>query len=146
MSTLTHLLGFGLVAMVLHEFFHFVAMRALGGDGFVTFDWELGFTHFTESPSYLWAVQLSGGLLTGVFLLFVFWFWAWSSRTVHNMNIEVAALAWALGNLAYAPIEMVVASPTAGAIAFGIGFSTAALLYFEKLMKWLSGPSGAAWD
>ena len=99
---------------------------------------ELGFTHFTEPPSYLWVVQLSGGLLTGVFLLFVFWFWAWSSRTAPNINVEVAAFAWALGNLAYAPIEMMTSSPTLGALAFGVGFSTAALLYFTRLMNWLA--------
>ena len=137
MSTLAHVLGFGLVALTLHEFFHLLVLQALGGAGFITFDWELGFTHFTEPPSYLWAVQLSGGLLTGAFLLLIFWFWAWSSRTVHNTNMEVAAFAWALGNLAYAPIELMTSSPAAGAGAFGIGFSTAALLYFTRLMSWL---------
>jgi len=140
MSTLAHVLGFGLVALALHEFFHLLVLQALGGEGFITFDMELGFTHFTELPSHLWAVQLSGGLLTGSFLLLVFWFWAWSSRTVHNINLEVAAFAWALGNLAYAPMEMVTSSPTVGALAFGIGFSTAALLYFTRLMNWLASP------
>ena len=101
---------------------------------------ELGFTHFTEPPTFLWAVQLSGGLLTGAFLLFVFWFWAWSSRSGNNTNTEGAALAWALGNLAYAPMEMAGASPAVGAVAFGIGFSAAALLYFTKLMNWLAAP------
>ncbi len=140
LSTLAHVLGFGLVGLVLHEFFHLVVLQALGGKGFITFDWELGFTHFTEPPSYLWVVQLSGGLLTGAFLLVVFWFWAWSSRTVHSTNTEMAALAWALGNFAYAPIEMMTSSPTVGAIAFGIGFSAAALLYFTRLMDWLASP------
>ena len=139
-STLAHVLGFGLVGLALHEFFHLVVLQALGGKGFITFDWELGFTHFTEVPSRLWVVQLSGGLLTGAFLLSVFWFWAWSSRTVRSPNTEVAALAWALGNLAYAPIEMMTTSPTAGPIAFGIGFITAALLYFTRLMNWLASP------
>ena len=138
MSTLAHVLGFGLVALALHEFFHLLVLQALGGEGFITFDMELGFTHFTKSPSHLWAVQLSGGLLTGAFLLIVFWFWAWSSRTAHNTNMEVAAFAWALGNLAYAPIEMVTSSPAVGAVSFGIGFSAAALLYFTRLMNWLA--------
>ncbi len=101
---------------------------------------EVGFTHFTEPPSHLWAVQLSGGLLTGAFLLLVFWVWAWSSRTAHNINMEVAAFSWALGNLAYAPMEMVTSSPTVGAMAFGIGFSAAALLYFTRLMNWVASP------
>ena len=59
----------------------------------MTFGWELGFTHFTEPPSYLRAMQFSGGLLTGVFLLLVVWFWAWSSRTAPNTNMEAAACA-----------------------------------------------------
>ena len=50
-STLAHVLGFGLIALVLHEFFHLLVLQTLGGEGFITFDWELGFTHFTESPS-----------------------------------------------------------------------------------------------
>ena len=32
-STLVYVLGFGLIAIVLHEFFHFVTLRALGGGG-----------------------------------------------------------------------------------------------------------------
>ena len=72
---------------------------------------ELGFTNFTKSPSHLWAVQLSGGLLAGTLLLVVLWFWGWSSRTVQNTDMEVAALAWALENFAYAPIEMMSSSP-----------------------------------
>ena len=138
MSTLAHVLGFGLVALALHEFFHLMVLQALGGEGYITFDGEFGFTHFTELPSYPWAVQLSGGLLTGIFLLVVFWFWAWSSRTAPNTNLEVAAFAWALGNFAYAPIELVTSSPTVGAMVFGIGFSVAALLYFTRLMNWLA--------
>ena len=139
-STLAHVLGFGLIGLVLHEFFHLVVLQALGGEGFITFDWELGFTHFTEQPSYLWVVQLSGGLLTGVFLLFVFWFWAWSSGAVNNTSIEVAAFAWALGSLAYAPTELLASSPTIGLVAFVIGFSAAAAVYFMKLMNWVAGP------
>ena len=137
-STLALVLGFGLVATVLHEFFHLVTLQMLGGAGYITFDWGLGFTHFTGAPSHVWVVQLSGGLLTGGFLLLVFWFWAWSSRTVHDTNIEVAAFSWALGNLAYAPIETVTSSPELGALAFGIGFIGAAVLYFTKLMNWLA--------
>ena len=137
-STLVYVLGFGLVALVLHEFFHLVVLQALGGEGFITFDWQMGLTHFTKSPDHLWAVQLSGGLLTGAFLFLVFWVWGWSSRTVHNTNMEVAAFAWALGNLAYAPTEVITSSPTVGAMAFGIGFSVAALVYFTKLMNWVA--------
>ena len=70
-STLVYVLGFGLIAIVLHEFFHFVTLRALGGEGYITFDWEFGLTHFTQLPAHLWAVQLSGGLLAGAFLLVV---------------------------------------------------------------------------
>ena len=136
-STLAHVLGFGLVALAMHEFFHLLVLQALGGEGFMTFGWQLGFTHFTEPPIYLWPVQLGGGLLTGAFFLLVFWFWAWS-RTAPNTNMEAAAFAWALGNLTYAPLEMVSASPTVGAIAFGIGFITAAQLYFTRLMNWLA--------
>jgi len=139
LSILTSVAGFGLLTVVLHEFFHLVTLQALGGEGFITFDWEFGFTHFTEPPSHLWAVQLSGGLLTGAFLLLAFWYWARSSRTVHNTNIEVAAFAWALGSLAYAPTELLATSPIVGLTAFAIGFSAAGVMYFRKLIKWISG-------
>lgn len=140
MSTLAYVMGFGLVALVLHEFFHYVTLLALGGGGYITFDWEQGFTNFTELPNHLCAVQMNGGLLTAVFLLVVFWFWAWSSRTIQDTNIEVAAFTWALGNLAYGPIEIVTSLPIVGAMAFGIGFSIAGAVYFTKLMNWIAGP------
>ena len=54
--------------------------------------------------------------------------------------MEVAALAWALENFAYAPIKMMTFSPTVSPIAFAIGFSAAALLYFTRLMNWLASP------
>ena len=136
MSTLVYVLGFGLIAIVLHEFFHYVTLRALGGEGYITFNWEFGLTHFTHLPAQLWAVQLSGGLLTGAFLLVVFWGWAWSSQTAHDTNLEVATFAWALGNLFYAPTEVVTSSPLIGVAAFGIGFSVGGALYFAKLMNW----------
>ena len=72
-STLANVVGMGLVALVLHEFFHLVTLQALGGSGYITFGWDLGLTHFTELPDHLWAVRLSGGLLTGAFLLLFFW-------------------------------------------------------------------------
>ncbi|MCH9017832.1 MAG: hypothetical protein IIB89_08765 [Chloroflexi bacterium] len=55
-----------------------------------------GFTHFTATPDHVWAVQLSGGLLTGAFFLSAFWVWAWSSDTPHDTNLEVAAFTWGL--------------------------------------------------
>ena len=135
LSTLAGVAAVGLVALVLHEFFHFVTLQALGGSGYITFDWDLGRTHFTGLPNHLWAVRLSGGLLTGVFLLLFFWFREYSSRSARNMSRELAAFAWALGNLAYAPVEMLGYSPTMGALAFGIGFGTAAAVYLKKLIE-----------
>jgi len=138
MSTLMLVAGFGVVALVLHEFFHFVVLRALGGDGYLTFDMELGLTHFTLLPSHLWLVHLSGGLLTGAFLLVGFWYWARSSGSSHLTNVEVVAFAWALGHIAYAPTELITSSPLLGAIGFGVGFGVAVILYFTKLMNWLA--------
>ena len=140
MSTLAYILGFGLIALVLHEFFHFVTLRALGGDGYITFSWGHGLTHLVDQPSHLWAVYLGGGLLTGVFFLVVFWIWAWSSRTVHNTNIEMAAFAWGLGSIAYAPTELLASNPTIGLIAFALGFGAGAAVYFTKLLNWLDSP------
>lgn len=137
MSTLACVLGFGLIALVLHEFFHFVTLLALGGDGYITFGWEQGLTHFVKQPSHLWAVHLSGGVLTALFFILVIWFWAWSSRTAHDVNVEAAAFAWALGSIAYAPTELMATSPAVGAVAFGIGFSIAGAVYFMKLMNWM---------
>ena len=135
LSTLADVAVFGLVALVLHEFFHFVTLQALGGSGYITFAWDLGLTHFTGLPNHLWAVRLSGGLLTGAFLLLFFWFREYSSRSVRNMSRELAAFAWALGHLAYAPVEMLGYSLTVGALAFGIGFSAAGAVYLKKLIE-----------
>ena len=135
LSTLADLAGLGLVALVLHEFFHFVSLQALGGSGYVTFEWEMGRTHFTSLPNHLWAVRLSGGLMTGAFLLLFFWFREYSCRSAHNMSRELAAFAWALGHLAYAPVEMLGYSPTVGALAFGIGFAAAAAVYLKRLIE-----------
>ena len=135
LNTLANVAGFGLVALVLHEFFHFVTLQALGGSGYITFDWDLGRTHFTGLPNHLWAVRVSGGLLTGAFLLLFFWFREYSSGAARNMSRELAAFAWALGHLAYAPVEMLGYSPTVGALAFGIGFGAAGAVYLKKLIE-----------
>ena len=146
MSTLAYLVGFGLVALVMHEFFHLLVLRALGGDGYITFTLREGFTHFTATPDNVWAVHLSGGLLTAAFFLLAFWVWAWSSDSPHDTNLEVAAFTWGIGNLAYAPVEMLVSSQAVGVMMFAVGFTAAAILYFVKLSKWMafdsvSGPA-----
>ena len=142
MSTLAYLIGFGLVAMVMHEFFHLAVLRALGGEGYITFTMREGFTHFTVIPNNVWAVYLSGGLLTGVFFLLAFWVWAWSSDSPHDTNLEVAAFTWGIGNLAYAPIELLASSQAVGMMVFGVGFTAAALVYFVKLSKWMASDQG----
>ena len=131
---LTGVAGMGLVALVLHEFFHLVTLQALGGSGYITFDWDLGLTHFTSLPNHLWAVRLSGGLFTGAFLLLFFWYREYSSRSARNISREMASFAWALGHLAYAPAEMLGYPPTAVALAFGIGFGAAGTVYLKKLI------------
>ena len=140
-STLAYLVGFGLVSLVMHEFFHFMVLRALGGDGYITFSMQEGFTHFTVTPNHVWAVHLSGGLLTGIFFLSMFWVWAWSSDTRQDTNLEVAAFTWGVANLTYAPIEFLGSTPTFGAIMFGIGFATAAVIYITKLSNWMATDS-----
>ncbi len=138
MSTLAYLAGFGLVALVMHEFFHLLVLRALGGDGYITFSLREGFTHFTATPDNVWAVHLGGGLLTAAFFLLAFWVWAWSSDSPHDTNLEVAAFTWGIGNLVYAPVEMLVSSQAVGAMMFAVGFTAAAILYFVKLSKWMA--------
>ena len=137
-STLAYLVGFGLVALVMHEFFHLAVLQALGGEGYITFSTREGFTHFTATPDNVWAVHLSGGLLTAAFFLLAFWVWAWSSDSPHDTNLEVAAFTWGIGNLVYAPIEMLSYSQTVGAMMFGVGFAAAAILYFAKLSNWMA--------
>lgn len=139
-TALSYLVGFGLVAMVLHEFFHFVALYSLGGEGYITFSMAVGLTHFTQFPDHAWVVAISGGLLTGVFLLVIFWFGAWSNRPNSNTGMEAAAFVWAIGNLVYAPMEVVTSSPAAAAAAFGVGFTLAAAWYFVRLMDWIALP------
>ena len=138
MSTLAYLIGFGLVAMVMHEFFHLAVLRAMGGEGYITFTMREGFTHFTTTPDNVWVVHLSGGLLTGAFFLMAFWIWAWSSDSPHDTNLEVAAFTWGIGNLAYAPIELLVSSQSVGVMMFGVGFAAAAMMYFVKLSRWMA--------
>lgn len=140
LSVLSYVIGFGLVAMVLHEFFHFVALYALGGEGYITYGLEIGLTHFTQFPNHFWIVQLSGGLLTGLFLLSVFWFGTWSSRPRSNTGMEAGAFVWAVGSMAYAPMEVITTSPIAAAAAFGVGFTLAATMYFVRLMDWIAAP------
>lgn len=141
MSMLANVAGLGLVALVLHEFFHLVTLQALGGSGYITFGWDLGLTHFTDVSNHLWAVRLSGGLLTGAFLLLFFWRQEHSSHSRHNIGREMAAFSWALGHLAYAPIEMLNYSPTMEALAFGTGFSIAGVVYMMKLIELLPQPA-----
>ena len=135
------MVGFGLVSLVMHEFFHFMVLRALGGDGYITFSMQEGFTHFTVIPDHVWAVHLSVGILTGTFFLLAFWVWAWSSDTAHDTNLEVAAFTWAVANLTYAPIELLSSSPTVGAMMFGIGFAIAAMVYVVKVSNWIASDS-----
>lgn len=101
------------------------------------------------------AVDLSGGLFTGLFLLIVFWPGARATRSRQsqqspqspilpksrdNTGMEVGAFVWAIGNLAYAPIEVATSSPTAAVIAIGAGFTVAAMGYFVSLMDWIAAP------
>ena len=68
---------------------------------------------------------------------------AWSSDTPHDTNLEVAAFTWGVGNLAYAPIEVLTSSPTVAVLMFGIGFTAAAVLYIVKLSNWIAPDSGS---
>ena len=60
----------------------------------------------------------------------------------HDTNLEVAAFTWGIGNLAYAPIEMLVSSQAVGAMMFSAGFAAAALVYFVKVSKWMASDYG----
>lgn len=137
-STLSYVGSFGLISLVIHEFFHLVVLGALGGDGYITFDLQQGFTHFTAAPHHIWAVELSGGILTSTFFLLAFWSWARLSATPHDTNLEVAAFTSGIGNLVYAPTELLTASQAVGLAAFGAGFAAAAILYFTRLSRWIA--------
>ena len=117
-------------------------LLALGGEGYITFRTQEGFTHFTTIPDNVWAVHMSGGLLTAAFFLLAFWVWAWSSDSPHDTNLEVAAFTWGVANLACAPIELLVSSQAVGMMMFGAGFTAAAVIYFVKLSKWMAFGSG----
>ena len=145
LSTLAFVVGFGFVSLVMHEFFHFVMLRAFGGDGYITYSLTLGFNHFTVTPDHVWAVELSGGLLTAVFFLSAFWIWPSISDSPNDTNLEVASFTSAIGNLAYGPTEMFTSSEPIGVAAFGIGFAAAAVLYFFKLAKWIEARKEERW-
>ena len=66
LSTLVYILGFGLVALVLHEFFHFAALRALGGEGYITFGWGWGSRTSRNCPVTSGSLISAGGCYRGV--------------------------------------------------------------------------------
>ena len=66
------------------------------------------------------------GLLTAAFLL-VFWMWARLSSTAHDTNLEVAAFTAGIGNLVYAPTELLTASQAVGVAAVVAGWAAAAV-------------------
>lgn len=137
-STLSYLFGFYFISLTLHEFFHFITLYILGGKGYITFSLLKGFTHFTSPPKYIWLVHLSGGLLTAIFLLLIFWFWPHISKTSNDLNLEIAAFTWAIANLLYAIPEVLGLSLLIGTGIFALGFSIAALIYFVRLSKWFA--------
>ena len=68
------------------------------------------------------------------------------SSAPHDTNLEVS-FTWGIGNLAYAPIELLGSSQAVGVMMFGIGFAAAAIVYFVKLSKWMASDySGALAD
>ena len=57
-----------------------------------------------------------------------------------NTGMEMGAFVWAIGNLAYAPFEVMTSSPAAAVMGFGVGFTLAAMLYFTRLMDSIAAP------
>ena len=136
-STIAFLIGFGLVSLTVHEFFHYVTVQALNGVGFITYDRTGGYTWWAADTDYVWLIQLSGGLFTGIFFLLFFWLLPFLSNTKHDTNIEVAAFCYGLGNLVYAPSEILTQHSMTGALIFSIGFAAGMVLYFTKISNWM---------
>ncbi len=92
--------GYFLLSIPVHETFHFIALRALGGDGYVVFTLRGGWTAFSDLPRHDWLVLLAGGVLTA--LVFTSFFWWLVGRRRDWSPLAVAAV-----HLAYAPTELV---------------------------------------
>ncbi len=88
-----------LLSIPLHETFHFIALRVLGGDGYVVFSLRGGWTAFSDLPRHEWLVLLAGGVLTA--LCFSTFFWWLVGRRRDWSPLAVAAV-----HLAYAPTEL----------------------------------------
>ena len=95
-----------------------------------------GSSHLTATPDYVWTVALSGGILTSAFFLPAFWVWARFSATLNDTDLEVAAFfAAGIGNLVYAPTELIMASQAEAVAASVVGFAVAAAVCFFRLSR-----------
>lgn len=137
-STLLYLAGFYLISLTVHEFFHYITVIKLDGAAFITYNWYHGYTTWAiPNAEHNWIVQLSGGLFTGIFLLVFFWFLPFLSKTKHDTNLEVSAFAYGLGNILYAPSEILIQHNLIGASIFAIGFIVAGFFYITKISTWI---------
>jgi hypothetical protein len=65
---------FTIITMPLHEWIHLSVARMLGGDGYIIATPFGALTVLTKTPQHFYLVALSGGILTALlFLLLFFW-------------------------------------------------------------------------
>lgn len=150
-ATILIFCGIGISSIVFEEFFHLVAIEALGGQGRIERheiisreEVILPFIAVNHSYSQIhheWLVPVSGGLGTALFLLIFFWIWGFTSKSSHYAHIEFAAFTWAMIHIVNIPFDVGLwyGGPWI-LISYALIFPAAVIivwLYIKKLLVWL---------
>ena len=95
-----HYLVFLLVVTGIHEYFHLVTLRMLGGDGYIKLTWYGGACVPTVLPERgLWLFYLSGGAFTALVLFLLSWLFE------NEIEERCAVLPFLLNQSVYSILE-----------------------------------------
>jgi len=130
-----------ILAVFAHEAFHYIACKALGGDGYITFPGIIaGYFYPTVLPPHSWIVGLAGGLGAG-FLMLLLWWRARTTPTAWDLDEEFACALVGSTQIGYAIFEaFIFAKPhiyalwPAGVVCAAMGVTFA---YFGKIARWM---------
>lgn len=130
-----------------HEFWHFTIGTALGGTGFDITYWDLFNGRCTWDAGTVhapWLVYLSGGVITGLFLLAVGWR-ALVTPTKWDESLQFAAFIFGGAQVGYGlgELSLAFASTQPYFLYFAGASAAAGVLPFmiwrgPKLLKWLA--------
>jgi len=95
-----HYMVFLLVVTGIHEYFHLVTLRMLGGDGYIKLTWYGGACVPTVLPEKgLWLFYLSGGAFTALVLFLLSWLFE------NEIEERCAVLPFILNQAVYSILE-----------------------------------------